>query len=89
MDKLSKETHFILVKTTYKAVKIADIFMKQIFRLHGIPKVIISDIDPKFTGNFWKIVFTGLNTKLNFNTAYHPQTNGQTERFNQLLQYML
>ena len=52
VDKLSKETHFILVKTTYKAASIVDIFMKEIFLLHGIIKVIISDRDPKFTGNF-------------------------------------
>ena len=52
VDKLSKAAHFILVKTTYKDANIADIFMKQIFRLHGIPKVITSDIDPKFTSNF-------------------------------------
>ena len=49
VDKLSKAAHFIPVKTTYKAANIADIFLKQIFRLHGIPKVIISDRDPKFT----------------------------------------
>ena len=49
VDKLSKATHFIPVKTTYKAANIADIFLKQIFRLHGVPKVIISDRDPKFT----------------------------------------
>ena len=52
VDKLSKKAHFIPVKTTYKAANIADIFLKQIFRLHGIPKVIISDRDPKFTSNF-------------------------------------
>ena len=52
VDKIIKETHFIPVKTTYKATNIADIFMKQIFHLHGIPKVIISDRDPKFMGNF-------------------------------------
>ena len=46
VDKLSKATHFIPVKTTYKAANIADIFLKQIFRLHGVPKFIISDIDP-------------------------------------------
>ena len=54
VDKLSKESHFIPLKTTYKAANIANIFMKQIFHLHGIPKVIILDKDPKFTGNFWK-----------------------------------
>ena len=48
VDKLSKAAHFIPVKTTYKAANIADIFLKQIFRLHGIPKFIISDRDPKF-----------------------------------------
>ena len=49
VDKLSKAAHFIPVKTTYKAANIADIFLKQIFRLHGVPKVIISDRDPKFS----------------------------------------
>ena len=52
VDKLSKETHFIPVKTTHKAYNIAEIFVKPIFRLHGIPKVIISDRDSKFTKNF-------------------------------------
>ena len=60
--KLSKEAHFIPIKTMYKAANIADSFLKQFFRLHGIPKVIISDRDPKFTGNFWKSLFKGLKT---------------------------
>ena len=89
VDKLSKAPHFIPVKTTYKAANIADIFMKQIFCLHGIPKVIISDKDPKFTSDFWKSLFKGLNTTLNFSTSFHPQTGGQTERVNQVLEYML
>ena len=54
VDKLSKASHFILVKTTYTTAKIAEIFMKEMFHLHGIPKMIISDRDRKFTGNFWK-----------------------------------
>ena len=78
VDKLSKAAHFIPVKTTFKASNIADIFMKQIFRLHGIPKVIISDRDSKFTGNFWTTLFKGLNTKPNFSTSFHPQTDAQT-----------
>ena len=89
VDKLSKAAHFIPVKTTYKAANIADIFLKQIFRLHGIPKVIISDWDPKFTGNFWKYLFKGLNTTLNFSTSFHPQTDGQNERVNQVLEDLL
>ena len=89
VEKLSKAAHFIPVKTTYKAANIADIFLKQIFQLHGIPKVIISDRDPKFTGNFWKYLFKGLNTMLNFSTSFRPQTDGQTERVNQVLEYLL
>ena len=76
VDKLSKAAHFIPVKTTYKAANIADIFLKKIFRLHGVPKVIISDKDPKFIGNLWKSLFRGLNTTLNFSTSFHPQTDG-------------
>ena len=78
VDKLSKDAHFIPVKTTYKAANIDDIFMKEIFCLHGIPKVIISNRDPKFTHNFLKSLFKGLDTKLNFSTSYHPQMDGQT-----------
>ena len=57
---LSKEAHFIPIKFSYKDVNIADIFMKYIFRLHGIPKVILLDRDIKFTRNFWKSLFKGL-----------------------------
>ena len=88
VDKLSKATHFTPVKTTHKVANIAKIFMKQIF-LHGMPKVIISDRDPKFMGNFWKYLFKGLNTTLNFSTSFHPQMDGQTERVNQILEDML
>ena len=82
IDKLSKVAHFIPVKSTYKAMNIAYIFLKEIFRLHGIPKVIISDRDVKFTWNFWRYLFSELETRLNFSTAYHPQTDGNTERVN-------
>ena len=80
IDKLSKAAHFIPVKTTCKAANFADIFLKQIFWLHRIPKVIISDKDSKFMGNFWKSLFKGLNTTLNFSTSFHTQTDGQTEK---------
>ena len=89
VEKLSKAAHFIPIKTTYKATNIVDIFMKEIFCLHEIPKMIIFVRDPKFTGNLWKSLFKGLHTKLNFSTAYHLQTGGQTERVNQVLEYML
>ena len=89
VDKLSKEAHFIPIKTTYKVANLADISLKKIFRLHGIPKVIISDRDPKFIGNFWKSILKGLNTTLNFSALFHPQTDGKTERVNQVLEYLL
>ena len=60
--------------------------MKQIFKLHGVPKLIVSDRDTKFTGNFWKALFKGLSTPLNFSTIYHPQTDGKNERENQVLE---
>ena len=89
VERISKETNSIHVKTTYKDANIADIFMKEIFCLHGIPKVIIYDRDAKFTGNFWKSLFKGLDTKLNFGTSFHPQMDGQTEKVNQVLDNML
>lgn len=89
VDKLSKSAHFILVQSTYKAVQTADIFMHNIITLHGLPKTIISDKDVKFTPAFWKTLFEGQGTQLNFNTTYHPQTDRQTEQVNQVVEDML
>eukprot|EP00253_Pinus_taeda_P010505 PITA_10505 len=89
VDKLSKSAHFIPVQSTYRAAQIANIFMQNIFKLHGLPKVIISDHDVKFTSAFWRTLFEGLGTQLSFSTAYHPQTDEQTERVNQVLEDML
>ena len=75
IDKISKVAHFIPVKSTYKFVNIADIFLKDIFRLHGIPKAIILDRDVKFTANVWRYLSSRLETELNFSIAYHLQTN--------------
>ena len=66
VDKLTKASHFIPVKSMYKADAIANIFIKKIFRLHGLPKAIISDRDTKFTSNFWKGIFAAFGTKFNF-----------------------
>ena len=89
VDKLSKETHFIQVNSTYKVVHIIGIFLKEIFQLHGIPKATISDRDKKFTSNFQRSLFSVLETQLNCSTFYHPQTDGQTERVNQILEDMI
>jgi hypothetical protein len=76
VDKRSKSTHFIPVKSTCKAIDIDDIFMKDIFRLHGMLEEIVSDRDTKFTSNFWKSLMVGFETKFLFITTYHPQTDG-------------
>ena len=86
---LTKMAHFIATKTTATAVDVAQTFIDQVFRLHGIPKSIVSDRDPKFTSAFWKSVFKTLKTSLRFSTADHPETDGQTERLNQTLEIML
>jgi hypothetical protein len=76
VDNLIKSTHFIPIKSTCKEIDITDVFMKEIFRLHGMPKEIVSDRDTKFTSNFWKSLIASLETKLLFSTTYHPQTDG-------------
>ena len=78
VDKLTKATHFVPVKSTHKATNITKIYMREIARLHGIPKAIVSDRDSKFTSNFWKGLFKEFGTSPNLGTAYHPQTDGQT-----------
>jgi hypothetical protein len=82
VDKLTKDAHFILVKFTHKATNIVDIYMREISRLHGVPKTIVSDKDPKFTSNFWKGLFKGFGTNMNFIITYHPKSDGKTKRFN-------
>jgi hypothetical protein len=89
VEKLSKSAHFVPVKSTCKAIYISNIFMKEIFRLHGMPREIISDRDTKFTSSFGKSLMASLETKLLFSTAYHPQTDGHTKRVNQILEDML
>jgi hypothetical protein len=89
VDKLTKDAHFILVKITHKPMKIANVYMREIDRLHGIPKKFFSDRDPKFTSKFWKGLFNGFGTNLNFSTAYHPESDGKTEMVNQVIEDML
>jgi hypothetical protein len=82
VEKLSKSTHFVLVKSNFKEIDISNIFMKDISKLHGMPREIIYDRDTKFTSRFWKFLMVGCETKLLFSIVYHPQTNGHTERVN-------
>jgi hypothetical protein len=89
VDNLTKAAHFIPVKLTHKAAYIVYVYMREIARLHGIPKTIVFDRDPKFTSNFWKGLFNGFGTNLNFSTTYHLESYGQTTRVNQVIENML
>jgi hypothetical protein len=76
VENLTKDAHFIFLNTTHKVADVVDIFMKEVARLHEIPKIIVSDRDPKFNSNFWKGLFKGFGMNLNISTAYHPESNG-------------
>jgi hypothetical protein len=89
VDRLTKVAHFIPVKTTYSGAKLAELYMSRIICLHGVPKKIVLDRGSQFTSKFWEKLHESMDTKLNFSSACHPQTDGQTERTNQILEDML
>lgn len=89
VDKFSKFAHFLPLSHPYTAASVADIFMRNIYKLHGMPKVIISNRDRIFTSHFWDYLFTKAGTKLHMSSSYHPQSDGQTERVNQCLEIFL
>jgi hypothetical protein len=89
VDHLTKAAHFILVKTTYNSAVLAELYMARIVCLHGVPKKIVSDRGTQFTSHFRQQLREALGTHLKFSSAYHPQTDGQTKRTNQILEDML
>jgi transposase InsO family protein len=89
VDCLTKVAHFLPVKTTYTSAKLAELYMERIVSLHVVPKKIVSDRGTQFTSHYWQKIHKSLGTKLNFSTAYHPKTDEQTERINQILEDML
>ncbi|KAA3483679.1 reverse transcriptase [Gossypium australe] len=89
VDRLTKSAHFIPVRVDYSLQKLAKLYVAEIVRLHGVPVSIISDRDPRFTSQFWKALHQALGTKLDFTTAFHPQSDGQSERVIQVLEDML
>jgi hypothetical protein len=72
VDRLTRVTHFIPVKTTYTGPQLAKLYISRIVCLHGVPKKIVSDRGTQFTSKFWEWLHESMDTKLNFSSAYHP-----------------
>ena len=86
VDRLTKSAHFLPVRTDYSLDKLAELYIKEIVLLHGIPISIILVRDPRFTTRFWGKLQEALGTRLNFSIAFHSQTDGQSERVIQVLE---
>ena len=89
VDRLTKSAHCIPVKTGYKSHQYTELYIARIVSLHDVPKTIISDRGSQFVARFWEQLRASLGTQLIRSSAYHPQTDGQTERINQILEDML
>jgi IS30 family transposase len=89
VDRLTKSAQFIAVNQNDNGEKLINLYVKEVVSKHGVPRKIVSDRGSVFTSAFWKRLQEALGSKLDFSTAYHPQTGGQTERTNQILEDML
>lgn len=89
VDKLTKMIHCVATTTTVTAPELAHIFFDNVIRYHGIPTSIVSDRDPRFTSHFWRSLWKQLGTHLRMSTAFHPQTDGQTERANRTIEEIM
>ena len=80
VDRLTKSTHFLPIRTIFTLDKLASFYVKEIVRLHGVLISIVLDRDTRFTSKFWRSLQNALGTQLNFSTAFHPQKDGKSER---------
>ena len=86
VDRLTKFSHFFAISSNYSAAQVAELFFREVFRLHGLPKTIVSDRDSKFTYAFWQELFILVGTELATGTSYHPQSDRQTEIVNKWIE---
>ncbi|GJY17870.1 reverse transcriptase domain-containing protein [Tanacetum coccineum] len=89
VDQLTKSAHFLPMREDYKMERLARLYLNEIVARHGVPISIISDRDSRFTSRFWQSMQEALGTRLDMSTAYHPQTDGQSERTIRTLEYIL
>lgn len=89
VDRFTKYAHFIPLRHPFTASSVAKVFLDSIIKLHGVPLSIVTDRDKIFTSAMWRDIFTALGSKLSYITAYHPQTDGQSERVNQCVEQYL
>ncbi|GKA42859.1 putative reverse transcriptase domain-containing protein [Tanacetum coccineum] len=89
VDRLTKSAHFLPMRETDPMDKLARLYLKEVVTRHGIPVSIICDRDPRFASNFWRSFQKAMGTRLDMSTAYHPETDGQSERTIQTLEDML
>ena len=87
--KLTRYAHFIPLAHPFSAIQVGAAFMNQVYKLHGLPYAMVSDKDRVFTSNLWKELFKQAGTELRMSSAYHPQTDGTTERVNQCMETFL
>lgn len=89
VDLFSKYSHFVPIAHPFTAASIAQVYMANIYKLHGVPKALVSDRDRIFTSKLWQSLFSLVGVKLQMSSAYHPQSDGQTERVNQCMETFL
>ncbi|GAA0165255.1 hypothetical protein LIER_20701 [Lithospermum erythrorhizon] len=89
VDRLTKSSHFLPIREDVSLDNLAKLYVKEIVRLHGVPLIVVSDRDSRFTSKFWRSLQKDLGTRLDFSTSFHPQIDGQSERIIQTLEDML
>jgi len=89
LDRLTKSAHFIPINITFPVAQLAEIYIRDIVKLHGVPSRIVSDRHPRFTSRFWKSLQEALGSQLRLSSTHHPQTDGQSERTIQSLEDVL